>query len=197
MVILYRFDCNRQLWVVLYGKSSQQYLVNAGVPQGSIYSTTHFLLYINDLPEGFICNITIYGDITTVCSKCDQASDLSQQLQLVSELQFDLQDIVECDSKWLVDFIALFVLMWKWIGLFLRKNHLLRCQGWLSLLNWVGTLTLSLLFKLSPRKLQPWFVLWSFCLLRLLYISIILRNNHAWSTVAMFGLVLLVATLNW
>ena len=85
--------------MVLYGKSSQQYLVNAGVPQGSIYSTAHFLLYIHDLPEGFICNITIYGDITTVCYKCDQASDLSQQLQLVSELQFDLQDIVECDSK--------------------------------------------------------------------------------------------------
>ena len=52
--------------------------------------------------------------------------------------------------------------MWKWMGLFLRKNHLLRCWGWLSLLNWIGTLTLSLLLKLPPRKLEPRFILWSF-----------------------------------
>ena len=113
-------------------------------------------------------------------------------------------------SKWLVDFIArktqlvlfnwsqaMVVLMWKWIGLFLRKNHLLRCWGWLSLLNWIGALMLSLLLKLPPRKLQLWFVLWIFCLLRLLFFSIILRYSHAWSIVVMFGLVLLVATLKW
>ena len=41
--------------------------------------------------------------------------------------------------------------MWKWLGLFLRKNLLLRCLGWLSLLNWIGALTLSLLLKLSNR----------------------------------------------
>ena len=44
--------------------------------------------------------------------------------------------------------------MWKWVGLFLRKNNLLRCWGWSSLLNWIGTLTLSLLLKFSPRKLK-------------------------------------------
>ena len=32
-------------------------------------------------------------------------------------------------------------------------------------------LTLSLLLKLPPRKLEPWFVLWSFFLLKLLCIS--------------------------
>ena len=50
--------------------------------------------------------------------------------------------------------ITLFLLMWKWMGLFLRKNHLLRCWGWPSLLNWIGALTLSLLPKLLPRKLE-------------------------------------------
>ena len=58
------------------------------------------------------------------------------------------------------------------MDLFLRENHLLRCWGWLSLLNWIGVLTLSLLLKLPPRKLEPWFILWNFFLLRLLCISI-------------------------
>ena len=39
------------------------------------------------------------------------------------------------------------------MGLFLRKNHLLRCWGFLSLLNWIGALALSLLLKLVPAKI--------------------------------------------
>ena len=62
--------------------------------------------------------------------------------------------------------ITLVLLVRKWMGLFLKKNHLLRCWGWLSPLNWIGALTLSLLLKLPPRKLEPWFVLWCFFLLK-------------------------------
>ena len=99
------FFSNRRLWVVLDGKSSQEYPVNAGVPQGSILGPTLFLLYINDLPD-VICNIAIYADDTTLYSKCDQASDLWQQLELASELESDLQDTVDWGRKWLVDFNA-------------------------------------------------------------------------------------------
>ena len=49
---------NRQLWVVLDGKSSQEYPVNAGVPQWSILGPKPFLL--NDLPDDVICDIVIY-----------------------------------------------------------------------------------------------------------------------------------------
>ena len=62
--------------VVLDSKSSQEYPVNAGVPQGSILGPTLFLLYINDLPDDVICDIAIYVDDTTLYSKCDQASAL-------------------------------------------------------------------------------------------------------------------------
>ena len=100
------FLSNRWHRVVLDGKSSQEYLVNAGVPQGSILGPTLFLLYINDLPDDVICNIAIYADDTTLYSKCDQASDLWQQLELASELESNLRDTVEWDKKWLVDFNA-------------------------------------------------------------------------------------------
>ena len=43
------FLSNRQLQVVLDGKSSQEYPVNAGVPQGPILGLTLLLLYINYL----------------------------------------------------------------------------------------------------------------------------------------------------
>ena len=93
------FLSNRWLQVVLDGKSLQEYPVNAGVPQGSILGPTLFLLYINDLPDDVICDIAIYADDTTLYSKCDQASDLWQQLQLASELESDLLDTADWGKK--------------------------------------------------------------------------------------------------
>ena len=73
--------------MVLDGKSSQEYSINAGVPQGTIFGPAFFQLYINDLPDDVICNIAIYADDTTLYFKCGQASDLWQQLELASELE--------------------------------------------------------------------------------------------------------------
>ena len=78
------FLSNRRLRVVLDGKSPQEYPINAGVPQGSVLGPTLFLLYINNLPDDVICDIAIYANDTTLCSKCDRASDLWQQLELTT-----------------------------------------------------------------------------------------------------------------
>ena len=76
----------------MVGKSSQKYLVNARVPQGTIVATTFFPL---DLSDNIICNITMYANDTTLSTKFDQASDLLQQLELASELESDLRDTVD------------------------------------------------------------------------------------------------------
>ena len=64
--LILSFLSNRQLQVVLDGKSSKEYTVNTGVLQGSILGPTFFLLYINDLPIYVVCNIAIYADGNTL-----------------------------------------------------------------------------------------------------------------------------------
>ena len=66
---------NSQIWVVLDGKSSKKYQVNAGVPEGSILA--HKLFYYTLM----VCNIAIYAD--------DNDNDQWQQLELASEVESD------------------------------------------------------------------------------------------------------------
>ena len=49
-------------------------------------------------------NIAISADDVTHYAKFDHASGLWQQQELASELESDLQDTVNWDRKWLVDF---------------------------------------------------------------------------------------------
>ena len=92
--------------MVLNGKSSQENPFNARVREGSILDPLLLLLYINDLLDDVIFDIAIYADDTTLYSKCDQAIDLWQQLELASEFESDLRDTVDWGKKWLVDFNA-------------------------------------------------------------------------------------------
>ena len=152
------FLSNMWLWVVLNGKLSQEYPVNAGVPQGSILGSTIFLIYINDLPD-VICNIAIYADDSTLYSKCDQTSNLWQQLELAFGLESDLRDAVDWGRTRLVDLNAGETQLVS----FDQSNNTGAIDvkmDWsvlelTSLLNWFGALTLSLLLKLPPKN-------WSF-----------------------------------
>ena len=65
-----------------------------------------FTININDLPDYVICNIVIYADDTTLSSIFDHASDLWRQLELASEFESHLQDTVDWERKWLLDFNA-------------------------------------------------------------------------------------------
>ena len=165
------FLSNRRLRVVLDGKSSQEYLLNTAVPQGAILGPTLFLQYINDLPDDVICDIAICANDTTLYSKCDQASDLWQQLELASELESDLRDTVYWRKKWVVDFntvktqLVLFdqsnntgAIDGKMNESVLEEKSSFKVLGltFSSKLDWRNwTLTLSLLLKLSSRKLEP------------------------------------------
>ena len=85
----------------------------------------------------------------------------------------------------------------KMDGSVLEKKYSLKSMGYLSLLYWIGAFTLYLLLKLPTRKLQPWFVLWSVFLLRLICISINLPYGYTWNTFVISGLVLLAAIWNY
>ena len=161
------FLSKRRLQVVLDGKSSLEYPINSGVPQGSILGPTLFLLYINDLPDDVICEIAICADDTTLYSKCNRASDLWQQLELASELESYLRDTVDWGKKWLFDFnagktqLVLFdrsnnngSIDVKKDGSVLEEKSSFKMLGLTFSSNWIGVLKLSLLLKLPPRKLE-------------------------------------------
>ena len=76
------------------GKFSQEYPVNARVPQGSILGSSLFLLHINNLDD-VIYDIVIYADDTILYSNYNQVSDLWQQLELAFELESDPRDTVD------------------------------------------------------------------------------------------------------
>ena len=117
--------------------------------------------------------------------------------------------VVALDISKKFQHIEEFGIFWKWIGLFLSKKHLLRFWGWISLPNWIGAHKFPLLLKMSPWRLQPWFLwmqpvipihpcsLWIFFLPRLLCISVNILYDHGWNIVVMSGLVLLSDTWNY
>ena len=82
--------------MVLDGMPSREYPINVGFLQGSISGPTLFLLRINDLLED--------ADDIVLYSKYDHTYDLWQQLELASELEYDLRETVDWVRKFLIDF---------------------------------------------------------------------------------------------
>ena len=123
-------------------------------------------------------------------TKCHQASNLWQHVELTSFLECDLWDTGECNRKYHVDFNA-GKTQFVWFdclnnccasdmkmneSVLNKKNYLWRCWHCLFFLDWIGTLT---------RELQPWFLLWSFFPLKLFLIFMNQPYALLWNTVIM------------
>ena len=94
----------RQLRLYLNGKSFQEHPVNVGVPQGSMVlhiSYYTWMTFLMMLPVILLSMLMIL-----LYSKCYQASDLWQQLELPSKLESDLRATMDWERKWLLDFNA-------------------------------------------------------------------------------------------
>ena len=96
----------------------------------------------------------------------------------------------------LTGLITLVLLMWKWMGLFLRNNHILRCWGCLfsSDLDWSSYIIC--IAKTVSKKIRPKICSGTFLSHE---VALYLHKStiqHCINTVAMSWLVVLVATWN-
>ena len=145
------FLSKRRRWVVLDGKSSQEYPVNAGVPQGSILVPALFLLCINDLMMMSVILLSMRMILLSILTWSviwqNWLLNLNLTYQtlwteagsgfLISMLK-KLNSFDQCNNTGAVD-----VKMDESV----RKNHLLRYWVWLCLLNSIMAFILSLNFK--------------------------------------------------
>ena len=72
----------------------------------ALFLVRHFFYYMLITFLIMLSNSAIYADETALYFMCDQASDLWQQLELASQLEFGLWDTVDWGRNWLFDFSA-------------------------------------------------------------------------------------------
>ena len=91
------FLSNRKQCVVVEGENSSYVPVESGVPQGSVLGPVLFLLYINDIPEGFNSTCRLFADDTISYLTVKSNADAKQ-------LQDDLQALASWEQRWSMEF---------------------------------------------------------------------------------------------
>ena len=59
---------NRKQRIVFNGQTSSWAIITTGIPQGSILGPLLFLIYINNLPDGFTSIVKLFADDTSLFS---------------------------------------------------------------------------------------------------------------------------------
>uniref|UniRef100_A0A803K1Z4 Reverse transcriptase domain-containing protein n=1 Tax=Xenopus tropicalis TaxID=8364 RepID=A0A803K1Z4_XENTR len=83
--------------VVVNGTFSTWNKVLSGVPQGSVLGPLLFNLFINDLGEGIMSNVSVFADDTKLCRPVNSIQD-------VTSLQQDLDQLAIWAAKWQMRF---------------------------------------------------------------------------------------------
>jgi len=108
------FLLNRSIQVLVDGYTSDLFLINSGVPQGCVLSTTLFIIFINDLLSLTRNSIHSYADDSTLTYSYgfDKLSQVSSQAvssyraDMISSINNDLQKISDWGTSNRVKFNA-------------------------------------------------------------------------------------------
>ena len=104
------FISNHFISVVVDGTTSASFRVSSGVPQGSVLSSTLFLLFINDLLHATASDVHSFADDSTLHKsssfQCQPSSNARSQSRLAmsSTINSDFQSISEWGTRNLVKF---------------------------------------------------------------------------------------------
>ncbi|CAH1248760.1 STRA6 [Branchiostoma lanceolatum] len=94
---------DRQLKVVISGKTSSSKAINAGVPQGSILDPLLFLIFIDDITEKLTNTAMLYTDDTSLMNIIRKRLERTSAAQSLNK---DLQEIQKWAQEWNVLFGA-------------------------------------------------------------------------------------------
>ena len=83
--------------VVLDGVSSSSITVTSGVPQGTVLGPIHFILYLNDLPEGISSQVRLLADDCILCQEINAINDCQ-------DIQKDTNTLCTWVTKWQMKF---------------------------------------------------------------------------------------------
>ena len=93
--------------VVQEGVSSSSITVTSGVPQGTVLGPIHFILYLNDLPEGISSQVRLLADDCILCQEINAINDCQDIQKDTNTLQ---RQIWSLDSYVVISIVVLLLL---------------------------------------------------------------------------------------